>query len=121
MTAVPLHDIVDARRYVGHVIARHPLLSQLLDREETEAEGLLAIVELAARYSPEHGQSFSTYAGHLLPKRILDAHNRAHCVKRRTDAGRVWEPRAVLSLDRESMRPGFSEQRVRPLGAFVRL
>lgn len=96
-SAVPIHDIRDAQRFVAAAVHRLPFR---LDREETEelvAEGQAILLELANAYT-DHKEGydqpgrFSGYASQYLPRRLIRAYHNLHEThyEARTEDGREW-------------------------------
>jgi RNA polymerase sigma factor (sigma-70 family) len=68
--AVPLHDVRDAVALVKSIVARSSIPAHA--RDDAIGHLLVEIVDLAGRYDPARGISFSNYASQTLPLRLVD-------------------------------------------------
>lgn len=113
---VELHDVRDAEAFCAAVVAGLGLRLGHHDREDLEARALEEMLMLARRYRPAHQSkgwpSFSSYAGDMLPKRVLTTWHKQQGHRRtrdRTTGARGWDYGGVASLDALMAAPAFDE------------
>jgi hypothetical protein len=124
---VQLHDVEDAEAFVAVTVRTLGLALSHHDREDLGMAGLEVMLELAVRYRPAHhakrgGWSFSSYAGELLPRRLLTHWHKQQGHRRTRDAAgkRGWDYRATASLDGLMAAPEFNESAVVTITRFQR-
>lgn len=112
-SVVALRDVDDVEAYVAGAVRKTFPRLPACEREELEAEGLLILWDLDAKWNG--GGTFRGFASSRLGFRLIDA-------RRRLNRGsRAAAGPFVLSLDRERERPSFDEGHVRLMVDFARV